>query len=596
MPYQWTAITLNPTTGEETDLSRIVNRQTSTYHPTAHGKSKQSTQFLSFRADATIGDIHEGWPWQAGYRDPATRYWDGSQARFCGQVGRQTGRAGNIRHYIDQTLDTWETTFGDTALLHWPNNDFLSVYPVGYSIANWLVGTSPYLGLVRAGYDATKVDFGGVDPVFTTLILDATNLPAIGKSVVPGVGQFCYLQDALDTMIAVANFTQNGMDPVAFFEPIISPTDPTQIIPRFRFVDRNAVGSTPVATFSVTPTGDEWPIEQPMTHDRDPRPAKQRIIVVGKGGDPTIAGTPLVYVDYTVPAHVTAYATWLHATPGRALILVDERINTLITARKIALAIESKIYGPEGRITFRTARPTQAGEVVRVHIPQEGQDYARFVVADSQAVAGTVGRPLYQITVGAPAPDLRSIVDNAVRGTSNDLPLVARKALAAGLGAPSTPKYRQALDANPHTTAQNTTTPRDKTIVAHRIKGSARLPTGATTAPAANLWEVEAAAGTDKTLVSPDGRPHPQTFPLAFTADGTTDPYISHWDMDLAAIRLKGAGSVTLNRNGVAVAGPVSGTGLHLFAAIHYAVGGPDDWSLTVSGTSGPLSVIVSEA
>ena len=109
MAYQWAVTTTDPATGQEYDLSAFVNRQTSTYHPTAHGTSKQSTQYLSFRADAAgVPLTDEGWPWSAGWRDPQTRFWDGSRALFCGQVGRQTGRAGNIRHYIDQTLDGWK--------------------------------------------------------------------------------------------------------------------------------------------------------------------------------------------------------------------------------------------------------------------------------------------------------------------------------------------------------------------------------------------------------------------------------------------------------------------------------------------------------
>lgn len=599
MVFREAVIAVNPATGQETDLSAITNLQTSTYHPTAHGKSKQSTQYLSFRADALIGEVHEGWPWMKGWRDTVTRNWDGSRAVFCGQIGRQTGRAGNIRHYIDQTLDGWETTFTDVPILHWPNNDFASIYPVGYSIKTWLVGLSPYRGVLLAPrYDEGKVDLGsGIDPIFDNLILDATNLPAIGKSVVPGVAQFCYVQDFLDTMIAVANFMNNGMDPVAFFEPIVSPSDPTQIIPRFRFIDRNAVGSTPVAVFNTNPASGEWDIRQPFHHDRDLRPGKQRIIVVGKGGDPTIIGNPLVYVDYTNPAHTAAYPTWIHATAGRALIIVDERINTLVVATAIAHAIEAKIYGPEGRLTFRTTRPTKPGELIQVTILEEGQDHANFVVADSQAVAGTVGQPLYEVTIGAPAPDLRAIVDNAIRGIANDIPLAARKALAAGLGAQSTPSHRQAVDANPHSAAQNTVKPRHKAVVAQtwRANSSALPGVDPNTVGAANLLETYSPNGaTPGFTVSPsDGRPHPQVYVMAFTSDGTSDRYINHWDTDFAVLRTKGTGHVTLNKNGVGVAGPFFGDGAHTFGGIHYVPS--DDWSITVTGVVGNFSVTVSE-
>ena len=46
-------------------------------------------------------------------------------------------------------------TFTDTFLRHWPNDDFLSVYPTGYSITNWLVGSAPFPGLVRTVYNST---------------------------------------------------------------------------------------------------------------------------------------------------------------------------------------------------------------------------------------------------------------------------------------------------------------------------------------------------------------------------------------------------------------------------------------------------------
>ncbi len=67
-----------------------------------------------------------------------------------------------------------------TPVVTWPTDVEAAEPPAGYppgaSVTEWLVGTvaggSPYDGLIPFHFP-TRVDFGGVNPIFDTILLDA---------------------------------------------------------------------------------------------------------------------------------------------------------------------------------------------------------------------------------------------------------------------------------------------------------------------------------------------------------------------------------------------------------------------------------------
>lgn len=485
MAYKWCVVLVDQGTGDELEVTKILKLENCIFQPTGQGRPKPSQLEITFHHTQSYL-IKEGMEIWAGWRDPVTKQWDPTRQVYGGFVGEQIGGARASRHIIRHNLDEYDVLFGQSGHVYWPNNDYTSIYPPGHSIANWIAGTSPFPGLLQDAFGDGVILLDGIDAVFDAIILDATCIPGSVDGP-PGLFGVEYLKDSLDQMVAAAKYQQPGIQPVYYFEPA---ADGTQIKPRFRMIDRGATTGSLAAVFSTDPQPGEWAIEQPFEHHRDIRPATQRILVLGKGGDPTLPGTPLVLVDYSQPAHLDAYPTKYQRVPGRLRIIKDDRLNTLASAQRLAESVEAVTWAPEGRIRFRTSRYTVPGEVIALNIPQEGQNGTRYVVNEVTAVPN-LGRPLYDVVCGADAPDITELGDQAARGALTEAEYNAA-AFAQGLGAlhlaaqPGRPMYQTAEHSN-----QNTSQGRYKDVVAHRYQPQTKARPGQDAAAVPGAAQVE---------------------------------------------------------------------------------------------------------
>jgi hypothetical protein len=353
-------------------------------------------------------------------------------------------------------------------------------------------------------------------------------------------------------------------------------------------------------------------------HSRDFRPVQTYVVVKGVGQE-LVDGVPqVVYAVYN--AHADAYpCRYLPNGWGRAP-WSNADIGTLADARAVAEAIGARAWGALGQLAWDTdlipegaTTPVDldVGDLIALTNPQEGQDYAIYPVLEINPVGGTLGHPVYHLVVGEAAPDFEDIINQitSVRRVQDALTQRGGAAQDVTLGPGGTPGSPK--DVPPTRTAthseRNVAMGQYNDVTAFTTRGGTqdRDPTAPADPTAyapqfrAQYYDATTQTWQNGTTISgQDGRPHPQTFMLAFTADGTSDPYIGHWDMDLSVIRLKGTGSCTLNANGVTVAGPFTAPGVFTFTPVHYSVADPtdpDDWSVTVSGVSGSLSVTVTE-
>lgn len=617
MAYQFTIIIIKPTRGgygqEVADVTalRMANARYWNFQPVAEDQDKPSTFRIRHKANLPFLDIQAGYRWCAGWRDRASGTWDGSRELYAGYIQKLgNGGQGQLKH-LNVTGTGFSCLLTRTLVQSWPDpNDFFALYPLGYSAAQWFAGSladgAPYEGVVRERLSGYAIDWSGIDPEFNNVIFGWGAdgfLYKPGKSISEspargGSYRYIFLDEAVDDILEEIRIVRPDMDPVAWFEPTVNPSNPTEIIPKFRVRDRNNTNAAPVATYATHPVAGEWQIENPAEHERDWTEVAGRVIVKSAGFE-LVDGVLQVKaaVGYDETKASRYQTTWQAAdSDGWADLIRDETIPTIAECQVLADTQLNYRWGAQGRMSLRSTHFVPAGSNILVNWPEEGQNYALHRVTDITLVPN-LGRPMYDIQLGSRKPDLADIFQRQARGLTRIWTLQQAGQLPGGSnGAPQ----GRALNTSPTHDGQNVVQAADDHTTALTL-GAGYVPPGDTRTPEViNRLNVPAPDGTAGTSVSDhDGRPHPQTFMLAFAADGTSDPYIGHWDMDVSVIRLKGTGTCTLNKNGVAVAGPFTSPGMFTFAPVHYSVADPtdpDDWSVTVSGVSGSLSATVSEA
>lgn len=566
--------------------------------------------------------LQQGMVWAAGFRDDSSGAWALQDAAgdpalvYGGYVTAQTGGATGPYHTLKQTLATFDWDFDTTDIIVWPDlAAYPTPYPDGYSATDWLVGTvadgRPFNGLIPARLGSTGgYLLDGVESVFDSIIFAYPGVkPGVAMTDAPlngGLWGFVDLRSALDDVCAGIRGVDDTLEPVFWVDTAIDPADPTQIRPRFRLANRAETTGLPAATFvggPVLAAPGEWQIEEPFSHIITAPGSQQRVVVWG----PWPYGQPPQYglaYDPGRPVQPTVYQT----DPGRSgKPFFSEDIRSAAHAQAEAERIEAQAWAPARTLRFRTRRPTLPGELVWVRIPPEGLDEA-FRVTEVSTVPGVIRK--YDVTIGRPMPDFNAQMQRRAR---KDHALQQLAALGQPLpggqtGAPGATRRipLHSTPQNPNST-ENIIKPGANDTVGLTLQGNAqdRDPLNpvdpASYAPAFQVKPPATALVPDPAAATwtsqGDGRPHPQVYPMGFSADGSTDRIVVPWDMRITRIKVKGTGTATLNKNGVAAAGPFSPAGgwQAISPAITYSEVADDDWSVTASGVSGFLAVAVSE-
>lgn len=364
-------------------------------------------------------------------------------------------------------------------------------------------------------------------------------------------------------------------------------------------------------------------------HRRDFRQSRTDVVVKGVGGEIVDDEVQLVWARYMT--HADAYPCRYLPFGWGGEPYTDPDIVSIAQARQVATAIGDRVWGALGTLVWQTDGVAvgstaitrfAVGDRIELTDPVEGQFAVRYVVRDVTLLAESVGHPVWELTVGDVQPDIIDII----RGVTVVQPIQQLLRGSGGGGAtgttlgpagvPSAPvdiaptrapthSQRNLIRAQFNDTIGLTlqATVRDRNLqepvrpeyYAHPFQVTPP-PTLLKPRPAPGLW------------ASHDGEAHPYTVDFGYLAvDGT---YGTHLDYAMAMRRLsvKGTGTVTLQKNGVTVAGPVSVSG----SWINQVIGAPvlpppapppgipflagDDLHIVVSGTSGTgVSVKVKE-
>lgn len=659
MALQWAVVILDlvstPGTERQQDLVQVqgVDMLASSFQPTTSPKPTSSHLTLSFPTatpNLHITEMMEVW---AGWRDDVTDVWsnvdpNGDPAPVYGgyivDIDSETVEGGE--KVFSLTLNDYGILLKKNDVLGWPTFvvEYPTTsggigYPAGYSVADWLIGYTgtgaPYNGVVRAHLGAgTRYD--GVDPLFSTIIIEPDTLPGY-LSPIPSVGAiYGYFGGGgttVDSVVqeiakcAVFTYYKNysGAELVlGYWMGAAIGSDDTRVVPRFFFANTADLVGTPdfvVATDADESLG-EYQMITPHSHERRAGDIATRVSVFGQGGDLTAAPPyPLVYADYLGLDHALIYPTAYHLDPVNnnpgwgtgGGPLFDKRIHTAGTAAALARFIENKIWGAEGSITFRIDRATTAGERARVRDPNEAIDRT-YVVTEAE---GPDADGLYRVRVGFTQPTL----DDVMKGGLTDVALNQEDLYFESTSGTRAKSFwpgqavSRTLENQPQHDQQNWITPADRTVPGLTLQATSfnpanmgpGLPEAPETAPLdAPIFRVKPMPDYDLTppVIYPpdttwisgrDGRPHPNVILAgAYVADGTFPLAIFAYQVILSGIDIKGPGHVTIYKNGTAVAGPYSAGHTYLAGSpagltfkpwnIPFAIA-PDDLSLALTGT-----------
>jgi hypothetical protein len=353
-------------------------------------------------------------------------------------------------------------------------------------------------------------------------------------------------------------------------------------------------------------------------HERDFRQSRTHVLVRGVGTEAVGGVTTLVHAEYTT--HVADYPCRYLPEGWGGEPYFDADIDTLAKAQDVATALGDAVWGALGTLGWHTdgvpvgsttITRFRQGDLIAVDDPLEGQADTVYPIRHVERVPGTTGWPVWALTVGDEPPDVLDLI----RGITVIRPI--QQALAgtrgagggAGLGTqgmPGTPR-QMPVSRTPTNSAAAVVKPQFNDTTGVTIQGNAQdrdpatpilpasyAPSFAVT-PAATDAVPDPAPGTWTT--HGDGRPHPQVYPMGFSVEGSTERIVVPWDTSINRIKVKGTGTATLNKNGVAAAGPFSPAAgwQAIDPPVLYSEVADDDWSVTVSGVSGSLSVAISE-
>ncbi len=638
MTLVWKVYVIDATTGTERfqDMTEIgaVDMQKSSFQPTTSPRSSSSKLVLSFpiaTPDLHITELMEVW---AGWRDDATNDWAENPPPFGGyitRIDRETVYGGE--KIFECTLSDYNILLKRTDVKGWPlfvrylpyPNANVG-YPAGYTVQDWLIGSQsggqPYDGVVRA-HLGNGVRYDGVDPIFDTIVFDVDTLPGI-LYVVPGTGAiqgyFGGGNTTVDSVVKaladqtmityLANYV--GPDLTVGYWMSAAPRGDA-IVPKFNF--KNVEDNVSFADFVVAADANEAigeiPMLHPHRHERDATDVRTVINLFGLGGDETEPGTPLTFASYIHPTHSLIYPTKYQVEPGwGGGPIFEPRLHKTTTAQKLAEVIENRVWGAKGSIEFFVPVQIMAGQRVRVRDPNEAIDRI-YVVVESE---GPDENGHWRVRVGFTQPTISDVLG----GGMSDVLLVREdlswkngtlsggSRLLPGQGERTPPDLQPTNPRQNHITAGYTDT------AALKIQGTLRTRPSATDDPpvTVNPFEILPASTNLDQYPKPgtwashdDGRPHPNAIHLGgFTENGDYPGTFAVYRLIITAIDVEGGpGSVTIKKNGTAVAGP--------FTVGHHAILDPlifeprvltspaDIMTLTWTGTSTvPTYVVAWEA
>jgi hypothetical protein len=549
-----------------------------------------------------------------GWIDPATGEFDNGY-----YVQKHTGRfEGGVLHNFDAEVADYNILLDTSPVLTWPTDleagDEPAGFPPGESVTTWLTGVrawgAPYDGVITFHFPGGKIDIGGIDAVFDTILLDEEHMPTMSNVNTAeqfGMFGFCGLRDLLDEVLKYARLAaaDMGLDvqPAYGFRTVIHPLDPTKLCPQFYCTDLNnqAGAGTPAARYSITPDvgGGIYPIEYPLEHERDANGVRTEIIVMADGD----RAEGFIWSARDKADGVAAYPAYYHRRQrwGGPPVL-NPNIVTPGQADALAQRIVDLVWGPRGRLRYyaRAPRNLKVADFIELHFPPEGQDHHLLPVQDVQ-LEPNVGAPRMRITVGERPISITDILvpraDTPLLmtppGGGNSRGGTAAGDFAGGTGIPA-PRQRP-LQNIPLTALQNVITGPHNGVPLLDIRqnptphaalgtGPATPPIGSDIARLSSMWDALTAHWVKTCYVDRYGTPHKQKLAYAWTADGMAPMAIAERMTLRTAVQPTAQAGVTFayGRNRAGTVTPVT-------LPFELLVG--DELQVTATGVSGHASL-----
>jgi len=600
------------------NVTRLYDAEASVAPQSAGGVIGQGT--LRLKNIDTMPDLHpddlqEFWE---GWVDPTNGHFD-PDLEHCGYYvqAHVNHFEGGVLHCFEATTADYNILIDTTPVLTWPTDitlgDAPAGYPPGYSVRDWFTGLhsagNPYDGVIPHHFISAAIDIGGVDAVFSTLMLDALHLPTMSNVDNPelyGAFGFIGLRELCDEILKYARFAavDAGLAvlPSYFFRTIVSPADPTKLQPQFCLIDLNndAGTGTPLGRYSITPDvgGGIYGVEA-LRHERDARSVRTEVIVMADGD----RADGFIWQARDKAEGVAAYPAYYHrrGTWGGPPIL-NPNIVTDAEADELAQRAVDLLWGPRGRLTWQARGPhgLKQGDLVELHFPPEGQIHHILPVLEVQRL-GPVGTLKWQITAGErdihiddillPRAATPMIVPSGVGGAN-------RGGTSAGdfAGGAAVPAPRQRPIQNiPLTALQNVISGPHNGVPLIDIRQNptphAALGTGPMTPPMgsdisrlASTWDAILLAWVKRCWIDRYGTPHKQKLAYGWVADGMAPMAIAERMTIRTAVQPTAQTGVTFTygRNRAGTVTPVT-------IPFELLVG--DELQVTAAGVSGHASL-----
>jgi hypothetical protein len=426
----------NSSSMQEVALTGFWDANASTLQRMAREQDAASPIRLTFDFNAPdVPPIREWMQIWAGWKE-GSAWLQGPDPPFLGFIVQLEG-SGAAGHVITGQVQTMQYLMARATVVGWPTGESDGIptagYGANYSVANWLVGTSPYPGVVRAYIPNALYD--GVDPYFESLVLDATAIPGGNTEALVGQWGFGTLETILQDIVGVARYVaarDDGLliEPLSWWRTVVQGST---LRPQFRFIDANDTDSKPIkGVFSISPAAGEFYMED-FHHTRDGKDVRTDVVVKGIGSDPVTGELVMARFQDHIADYECEYLP--HGIGGDPYF--DTSIDTVAKAQAVAAAIGYRVWGALGAINWRTDGQAvggtaltyfEPGDVIALYDPAEGQFNTRYVVRKVTPDGGTAGHPTYRIEVGDVLPNIKDLI----RGATIVQP--HRRAVATGSG------------------------------------------------------------------------------------------------------------------------------------------------------------------
>lgn len=480
----------NPGTRIEQDVTNFADWLNVSAHKTASDLVDITDILLSFPVDTPGLNIREWQEIWGGMWDNSAGVW--VQCQLAGFITKLVGGVNGGEHTIALTISGYNVLFDKVKVRGWPTLPDTRPpvgFPVDYSVLTWIfnVGGGVPDGIIP--YHLEDVDYTSpacYSLIFDTVILDATNLP--GNTSVLGLWEFIALRKIFEDIVDVTRYVLPSSHPMFYFVP---KCQGDVIIPQFRYINMSNDAGDPLATFNINPGVGEYPFEQPFLHTRDGSGQQTYPTIVGVGGDPGIAGNPLVWAEYAHPDHwPNFYMPYIKSHKLEGAPIIDKRIKTLAMANDYIRRVETLTWGAVGSIEFNcridqdnpsdwTIIQLQPGDYVKIINPNEGQNTVypirdvtvNFSNPESWIVHLVVGRRQYgleDIIIGGTA-------DNPIIKGDTGYDAHGGRGFAGGASVAGVPRSIPPV-LNPSHSDHNTFLAADKTIVSLKIEQALNTP------------------------------------------------------------------------------------------------------------------------